>query len=191
MDTREIENVLRGKLGPYIHYKGVFPSDKLPFITYSNKPVIIIANTLNSRVDVSVVGHWVAFYLSFHPNPYLLFFDSYGLSPYIYSQHFSNWLGLYSKFKIQEFGKHIQPENSQKCGLYVLHFTHYTSFYGLEKYKNFFQNNFSTRKLYLNDIVVTNYFFNRLVKKKKCASWKKYKRSSHAITYNECLWYKR
>ena len=192
MDTREIESVLTGKLGAYIHYKGLFTSDNLPVITYSIKPIVIIANTLDSRVDVSVVGHWVAFYISFHPKPYLLFFDSYGLSPHFYSKHFSRWLRLYTKFHIQEFGQQVQPEHSQKCGLYVIHFTHYTSHFGIEKYKSFFQNNFSSKKLFLNDKLVTTYFFNRVVKKKNCASWKKYKRGNkQAITYKECLSYKR
>ena len=192
MDTREIESFLKGKLGPYVHYKGVFTSDNLPFITYSIKPIIIIANTLDSQVDISVVGHWVAFYMSFHPKPYLLFFDSYGQSPHFYSCHFSSWLKLYSKFHVQEFSRQIQPEYSQKCGLYVIHFIHYTSYFGIDKYRLFFQNNFSSRKQFLNDILVTRYFFNRIMKKKNCIYWKKYKRNgNHAITYNECLLYKR
>ena len=192
MDTREIESVLRGRIGPYVNYKGVFTSDNLPLITYSMKPVVIIANTLNSRVDVSVVGHWVIFYVSFYPRPYILFFDRYGLSPHFYSSHFSRWLDLYSKFKIQEFGRQVQPDHSQKCGLYVLHFTHYTSHFGIDRYKYFFQNKFSSRKLHLNDKLVTGYFFSRIVKNKSCSQWKKNKRSDrNAITYKECLSYKR
>ena len=192
MDTREIENNLKGKIGPYINYKGVFTSDNLPLITYSMKPVIIIANTLNSRINASVVGHWVAFYISFYPKPYILFFDSYGLSPHFYSNHFSRWIELYSKFKIQEFRQQLQPDHSQKCGLYVLHFTHYSSHFGIEKYKKFYQNNFSCRKLYLNDKIVTSYFFIRIAKNKSCSQWKKNKRTDkYAITYNECLSYKR
>ena len=194
MDTREIENVLRGRLGPYIHYKGVYTSDHLPHITYSYKPVILIANTLNSRIDVSIIGHWVAFYISYYPKPYLLFFDSYGFPPHFYSKDFSQWLEFYSSFQIQEFGQQIQPDHSHKCGLYVTHFTHYISHFGLEKYKYFFKNNFSTRKLILNDKLVTSYFFNRIVKKKNCSQWKTVNRrdnNKRAITFKECLFYKK
>ena len=194
MDTREIENALRGRLGPYIHYKGVFTSDHLPHVTYSYKPIIIIANTLNSRVDVKVVGHWVAFYISFYPKQHLLFFDSYGFPPHFYSKYFSRWLEFYSSFQIQEFGQQIQPDDSQKCGLYVIQFTHFVSHYGLEKYKCFFKNKFSTRKLFLNDKLVTSYFFNRIVKKKNCSQWKsvnKRDNNKRALTFKECLFYKK
>ena len=192
MDTIEIENALRGRLGPYIQYKGVFTSDNLPYITYSFKPIIIIANTLNSGVDVSIIGHWVSFYISYYPKPYILFFDSYGFPPHFYSKYFSRWLEFYSKFHIQEFGKQIQPDHSQKCGLYVIHFTHYISHFGLKKYKYFFQNYFSTRKLFLNDKLVTCYFFKNIIKKKSCSQWKMNKKGNkHAITYSECVKYKR
>ena len=193
MESREIENALRGRIGPYVNYKGVYTSDYLPFISYSAKPVIIIANTLSSRADISIVGHWVAFYISFYPSTYILFFDSYGLSPHLYTQHFSHWLGRYSKYKIQEFRRQVQPDNSQKCGLYVIHFTHYTSYFGIDKYRNFFKNNFSRVKLHFNDVTVTRYYFNRIVKNNNsCSRWRKNKRSDkNAITYKECLSYKR
>ena len=193
MDTREIENSLRGRLGPYIHYRGVYTSDNLPVIEYNVKPIILIANTLNSRADISTVGHWVAFYISFYPRKYLLFFDSYGFKPRFYSRDFSQWIEVYSRknFQIQEFGRQIQPDTSQKCGLYVIHFIHYISHFGLEKYKFFFRHTFSTKKLPPNDKVVTSYFFNRIVKKNLCSQWKKNTGDKHAITYKECLKYRR
>ena len=39
MDIIEIESALRGRLGPYISYKGVFSSDGLLYIKYSLKPI--------------------------------------------------------------------------------------------------------------------------------------------------------
>ena len=192
MDSREIENSLRGRLGPNIHYKGIFTSDMLPIIRYNTKPVIIIANTLNSRADVSTLGHWVAFYISFNPKPYLLFFDSYGFNPHFYSSDFSRWLEFYSNFQTQEFGQQIQPDTSIKCGLYVIHFTHYISYFGVEKYKFFFSHKFSNRKLVQNDRVVCTYFFTRVMKKNTCSQWKSRKRRNmNAITYKDCLRYKR
>ena len=192
MDTREIENSLRGRLEPYIHYKGVFTSDTLPYIKFNIKPIILIANTLNSRTDVSIVGHWVGFYISFYPKKYLLFFDSYGFSPYFYSRDFSQWLEYYSKdFQIQQFGQQVQPDTSQKCGLYVVHFTHYISYFGLEKYKSFYQCNFSSRKLTSNDRIVTRYYFTRIMKKNSCSQWKKNIGNKHAVTYKKCLKYQR
>ena len=49
------------------------------------KPIILIANTLNSSTDINIVGHWIAFYFEFHPKKKrIIFFDRYGLSPYVY-----------------------------------------------------------------------------------------------------------
>ena len=190
MDTGQLENALRGRLGPHISYKGVYNSDNLPIIKYNFKPVVIIANTLNSQADVSIIGHWVAFYISFYPKPYLLFFDSYGFKPHSYTTNFSSWLENYSNFQIQEFGKQIQPDTSNKCGLYVIHFTHYISHFGLEKYKFFFKHKFSIRKLILNDKIVTSYFFSRIWKTSSCLQWKMKKRpDKNAITYKQCLSY--
>ena len=197
MDTHEINKALRGRVGPFINYKGVFTSNNLPWIPYSQKPTVLIANTQSSSDPIHLVGHWVVFYLSYSPTPSVLFFDSYGLSPHFYSLHFSRWLSLYSKFKILEFGRQIQPDDSQKCGLYVLHFTHYVSHWGLERYKTFFQNQFSFQHLHLNDRVVTRYFFTRLVKNNNnsnnaCSQWKKYKSSKqHALTFSDCLKYRK
>ena len=67
MDTQEIERALRRRVGPHIHYKGVFTSDHLPCILYNSKPITFIANTLPSYSDISTVGHWVCFYISFYP----------------------------------------------------------------------------------------------------------------------------
>ena len=86
MDTREIERALRGHIGPYVYYKGVFTSDNLPYITYNSKPIVFISNTLSSNTSISTVGHWVCFYISFYPVKKLIFYDSYGLLPHFYTQ---------------------------------------------------------------------------------------------------------
>ena len=92
------------------------------------------------------MGHWVCFYISFFPNKYILFFDSYGLKPHIYSLEFSKWLKLYPHFQLKEFGRQIQPDDSQKCGLYVINFIYLISHFGLPQYKLFFETQFSIKK---------------------------------------------
>ena len=192
MDVREIQNILRGRLGPYVHYKGIFTSDKLPRYRYNVKPIVFIANTLSSQTDISVVGHWVAFYMSFYPKKLIIFFDSYGLSPHFYSRDLSDWMQQYSQFHIQEFGHQIQPDKSQKCGLYVLQFIHYVSYFGIHKYKRYYSDTYSTHRLNQNDQMVTNYVFKHILKVNNCSQWKmKIKGNKHAITYEECLTYLR
>ena len=135
MDTREIETALKGRIGPHIHYKGIYTCDHLPIITYNSKPIIFIANTLSSTSPVTKVGHWVAFYISFNPIRKLVFYDSYGLSPYLYTFHFSKYIHQhYNAFDFYYFNVQLQPDTSYKCGLYVINLVHYTSQYGLEKY---------------------------------------------------------
>ena len=185
MDTRELETALKGRIGPLIHFKGIFTSDILPYIKYNSKPIIFISNTLSSTSHISIVGHWVCFYIEFFPKKRLVFFDSYGLLPSIYSQYFSEYIEKkYSKFSIYDFGKQLQPNVSQKCGLYVLLFTHYVSHYGVDRFISMFKTLFSIKYLKKNDILVTRYYFKYLSKVNSCYSWKNGKR--RAITFKEC-----
>ena len=191
MDSREIEHVLRGKLGTLVEYKGVFTADTMPRIVFNIKAIVFITNTLSSTSDISIVGHWVAFYISFHPKKIVLFYDSYGLSPHFYNEEFTKFISYYSNYHILEFGRQIQPDASQKCGLYTIQFVHYLSYYGLEKYKILFQNQLTRRNLTQNDRFVTTYYFKHVLKKTSCSPWKMKQGYKRAITYKECLSYKR
>ena len=73
MDVRELEKALKYKLGPYVRFIGVYASDRIPFIQYSAKPVLLIANTLKSGTDINTIGHWVAFYFEFQPQKRVIF----------------------------------------------------------------------------------------------------------------------
>ena len=192
MDTRDIEKALRGRLGPYIHYKGIFNSDNLPFIPYNSKPVIFISNTLASTADISTVGHWVSFYTSFYPVKRLFFYDSYGLSPHLYSRHFSKYIRThYNSSNIYYFDRQLQPNTSQKCGLYVVNFIHYVSYYKLDKFISYYNIKFTSRNLRQNDALVTSYYFKHLSNARTCTFWKPSGKFKRAITYAECVKYKR
>ena len=96
MEVRELEKALKYKLGPYAKFIEIYASDRIPFISYSTKPVLLIANNLKSSADINTIGHWVAFYFEFQPKKRLIFFDSYGLSPYFYiNSGFSYFLTKY------------------------------------------------------------------------------------------------
>ena len=43
MDVRELEKALKHKLGPYVRFIGIYASDRIPFIQYSAKPGLLIA----------------------------------------------------------------------------------------------------------------------------------------------------
>ena len=120
MDVRELERALKFRIGPHIKYAGIHASDQLPFIQHNIKPVLFIANTLKSSANINTVGHWVVFYFEFDPIIKLIFFDSYGFSPYFYKDSgFSAFLSRYGNIPIYHFEKQIQPHMSVKCGLYV------------------------------------------------------------------------
>ena len=192
MDARDIEKSLRGHIGPYIHYKGVFTSDNLPHISYNSKPIIFISNTLSSDSDISTVGHWVCFYLSFYPVKKLVFYDSYGLSPHFYSEHFSKYIHKQCRSSdTYYFDKHLQPNTSQKCGLYVINFIHYVSHNHLEKFMSYYNSKFNSHNLKQNDVLVTHYYFKYLSKVKSCTFWKRSRSFKRAITYAECIKYSR
>ena len=185
MDTRELTSSLSGRLGDFTVFLGVFSSDKLPSINFNPKPVIFIANTLHSNTSVTTVGHWVCFYLEFQPVGNMIFFDSFGFPPGFYNSDFLTFINeKYPKFNVFDFGVQMQPNESQKCGLYVLNFVHYVSHYGIEKFKCFFKNRFNSKNLRQNDAIVTRYYFKHLSKHKTCTYWKKGRK--RAITYAEC-----
>ena len=189
MDTRELETALRSRIGPYVDYKGVFVSDQLPIFQNNSLPIVFISNTLESKADVSTVGHWVAFYLEYTPIKKIIFFDSYGLLPDFYSKHFSNYINkVCADYAVQDFGIQLQPNSSHKCGLYVLQFIHYISHHGINKYISFFHGHFNPKKLSFNDNLVTRYYFKFLTRNHNCSYWKR--GSKRAITYRECKKYK-
>ena len=187
MDVRELEKALKHKLGPYVRFIGIYASDRIPFIQYSAKPVLLIANTLKSGTDINTIGHWVAFYFEFQPQKRVIFFDSYGLPPQFYiNSGFSDFLKKYDNTPIYHYGKQLQPDNSMKCGLYVLLFIHSISHLGLKDFTKFLYGRFvfKKRELPYNDKYVTRYYFKYL-SKSNCSQWKT--GNKRAITYKECM----
>ena len=143
MEVRELEKALKHKLGPFVKFIGNYASNRIPFIPYSTKPVLLIANTLKSSADINTIGHWVAFYFEFQPKKRLIFFYSYGLPPHFYiNSGFSDFLKKYRNTPIHHFGKQLQPDNSVKCGLYVIMFIHYISHFGLKQFTSYLYSRF-------------------------------------------------
>ena len=186
MDTRELEVSLRGRIWGRAQFLGVYSSDTLPHIRCNSKPVLLIVNTLNSKMSSSTVGHWVCIYIEFNRVKRLIFYDSYGLLPGFYSKDFSNYINeKYRNFNIFDTGVQIQPDASHKCGLYALHFIHFVSHYGLDKFIASFKTIFNPRNLDENDARVTRYYFKNLYRRTNCSQWKSGAR--RAMTYAECV----
>ena len=181
MDVRELDVALRGNIGNNIIYSGVYTSDKIPyFYERWRKPVMFIVNTLKSTTDIQIIGHWVAFYIE---SSRLIFFDSYGIHPYVYGEEIEKYVNNYKRREVNcvFFNHQIQPGTSVKCGLYVLFFIHYTSHYNID---SFTRITFSRSSLSDNDKFVTSYYFKYLNKSKSCKDWRYGK--NRAITYEEC-----
>ena len=187
MDTTELESALKGRLGALVNYVGVFSSDsvgrmKIPL--KRNNALIFIANTLEASSDINNMGHWVCFYIAKSPNNRIIFFDSYALSPEIYTHHFQLFLKRNSSFKFFEFKTPVQPDRSYKCGFYVLFFIHSMSHYGVRQTLQKIKKNMSGRELYKNDRWVLQYYF-KFLGRRKCSEWRF--GDKRAITYSECL----
>ena len=184
MDVREINLALNGRLGNFILYKGVYTSDELPTNLQNSKPIIFIANTLKSTTDINIVGHWVCFYIEDRPVKRIVFFDSYGFSPDLYSRDFSSFVKKHSTYPFYNFKVQLQPNTSVKCGLYVIMFVHFVSHYGVDRYTFLYKNIFSKRDLTSNDKYVTRYYFKHLNKSRTCSAYKFGRK--RAITFKEC-----
>ena len=75
MEVRELEKALKYKLGLYVKFIGIYASDRIPLISYSTKPILLIAcNTLKSSANINTIGHWVAFCFEFQPKKKAIFF---------------------------------------------------------------------------------------------------------------------
>ena len=143
MGVRELESALKRKLGPHIKFIGIYTSDRLPVISYNTKPIVLIANILKSSANINTVGYCAGFCFEFYPKKRVIFFESYGLSPYFnVSSGISTFLRKYRHTPIYHFGIQFQPNSSMKCGLYVSLFVHYISLYGVNKITSFIHNRF-------------------------------------------------
>lgn len=181
MNTNDLTINLQSNLGDRIDFIGVFCSDQLEGLDLkSRKPIAFIANTLTSDADVTLMGHWVSFYIT---HDKVVFFDSYGLDPRIYCRGFRKFVEKidlkWYAFKIQ-----FQPLKSIKCGLYVLMFIHHISLHNLKGTVVFISKAFSKLNKKKNDDLVTKYFFDN-INTRDCRMWKEM--TKKAITYNECI----
>ena len=79
----------------------------------------------------------------------------------------------------------------KKCGLYVVNFIHYVSYYKLDKFISYYNIKFTSRNLRQNDALVTSYYFKHLSNARTCTFWKPSGKFKRAITYAECVKYKR
>ena len=138
MDVRDLETSLKNRPGNLVKYTGIYTSDNLPHYCYNLKPFIFIANTLKSSDNVNTMGHWIGFYIETFPNKRIVFFDSFGISPYNYINiRFPTFLENSNTFSVYHFATQFQPDSSIKCGLYVCMFVHYTSIYGINMFTSY------------------------------------------------------
>ena len=62
------------------------------------------------------------------------------------------FLKKYNNTPIYHYGKQLQPDNSMKCGLYVLLFIHSISHLGLKDFTKFLYNRFTLKKKTRTDV---------------------------------------
>ena len=187
MDTREIENSLKYKLGEKIDYLGVFTSDHIINIEinkHRNKVIGFICNTLESTDSVAIMGHWVAFAIDKSPNDRIIFFDSYGFDPRLYAEGFRQFINNNRNFKLFSFDRHYQLNTSYKCGLYSIFFIHNISLEGLHQTILKIKSNLRKGNGHKNDQFVTRYYLKNITSG-NCRQWKNKDKKS-AVTYQEC-----
>lgn len=97
------------------HILGVYPSDHLPR-NIRKYPYGFIANT---DIHTKPGQHWCAF--SGDGQGHVRFFDSYGRSPSLNSDHFERWIRLNAK-TVTINTRQIQSDDTNVCGLYCVFF---------------------------------------------------------------------
>ena len=139
MENIDIENLLQ-KLNSQLSFY-VVAENQLNFKVLHE--AIVISNTQ----PIGLPGkHWVAFYVK--PNKSVEFFDSFGLLPSYYSEHFVQFIKINSSnnFYVRNT-KQIQNDGSNLCGLYcMLYYYTKTQNYTFEMFLQWFKQD-----TFLND----------------------------------------
>ena len=116
MDTEDIENALRSRIGD--KFLGVYACDQLPSTLPSCRPLLLVANTDQAKKPGE---HWVAMCLDVDGRGE--FFDSYGTAPQL---EFSRFLSEHCR-KWSSNTKQLQSLISKFCGQYVIYYCLYRS----------------------------------------------------------------
>ena len=118
MNTLEVKSILSKNCRTKSSFGGVYPSDVLPK-TVKEFPQSFVAN-----VDPSTQAgsHWVAFYFTSEQKGE--FFDSYGLSPQSYSEHFEEFLNE-NAVEWTFNSKHLQSLFTDVCGHYCIFYIYH------------------------------------------------------------------
>lgn len=108
MDTQEIDSLLNN----LPHFRGVFPSDRIPKTGLKKYPQAIIINLDPHYLPGS---HWIASIIFKRgKNKMLQFFDSYGMKPPL-NQVPKDWIVKHNPYRFQR-------PNSKVCGQYCIYF---------------------------------------------------------------------
>ena len=185
MNQGEIIYTLNGRLGRNkIYFDGVKTADLVKNYRIPNlidRPIAFISNIL--RRNDARIGHWVVFLISQYPKKCIFFYDSFGLSPELYSKDFFYFLDKHKAYELQCFNRVLQAPTSLFCGLYCCHFIYLLSWYGLNT-TVFILNNYFSSNLSSNDKKVYDFYHKRL-NARRCDYWKN-KRET-VVTYEQCL----
>lgn len=112
MYASQINQILSRDRKASMHFKGVFPADKLPSVE-SETALVVNTDTHNEEGT-----HWLAMYVKDAKT--LEFFDSFGLSPSTYEPFISRFA---SNFPIIKWnGERFQSLTSNVCGQYCTYF---------------------------------------------------------------------
>ena len=184
MNSYDIYEVLRNRVGRNILFRGVLASDQVKSFEIPNmrdKDIAFIANIL--RLGDKRMGHWVVFLITKSPTKEIYFFDSYGLSPVFYSNDFAEFLKCNKEFELYAIKRKLQSDTSLVCGLYASWYIYHCSRYSLSRVMHILKKNFPTDNGKHNDKAVFNFYIKKL-NRKKCSYWRNIDKS--LVTYVQC-----
>ena len=162
MNTHQIKTALRGRIGPHASYVGVLFADQTKSLLrhrVSHRPVLCIINTLPSYSRESM-GHWIAVC---YVRAKLIFFDSFGQDPRIYSWYFQEVTLSRPDISVVKYNVQVQHMNTLVCGVYAIFFVYNIAKHGLETIPGLICKFFSRSDYLKNDKKILEYgytYFN-------------------------------
>ena len=185
MNTADIADVLKGRVGPRLLFRGVLSSDQVKTFEIPRcreKDIAFVANIL--RMGDKRMGHWVVFLIKKSPEKTIYFLDSYGMKPRFYSKDFSEFVSRYQEYEVYSLSGKLQSDTSLICGLYASWYIYHCSRYTLSNVIRILRRNFTVGRGKENDATVFRFYLKKL-NRKKCSYWRDIDQS--LVTYNQCI----
>lgn len=170
MESGDISRIAREIIrnhNPNIRFMGCISSDEILQLPIGEVKktngraeammMISVVNILPRRENPTRMGHWILCVVTNHK---IIFMDSYGMHPGVYSPFIRAFIDTHSqKRRVSYLDTRLQDAKSYVCGAYILFFIYIIARFGLDLIKEHLSRVFSKTDYRGNDKKVLNFLY--------------------------------